>query len=171
MSKKEQLLENFKTLKKETTYNYEYSYFRKNDQGDLIIDKDLNSLYGKNRNGYEKLKENNSCKVEYSGVVSIRKAEFTDTKIEDIYISETKLSYETYSDRLMQLEKDAKEYAIGSLIVNDIEAFEYFLNDRLEWDFNIKPEHCFNNIRFYIQLVEDFQNDEEFKRYMNKIIK
>jgi uncharacterized protein YjcR len=173
MTKKEIMTE-FKNLKKDTTYNYEYRYLREDIYGSFLIDSNLCNTYGEERKGYDNLRKdlvNKIDSVEYSGIISLRKIYSKIPEYEDIFIMERKIPEETYRDRLIALEKKAKLFIIEELEVVDINSFEYFLSDKLHFSFKTEADVTFRNISVYLDILEEYQEDEEFRNFFDKIIK
>jgi len=171
---KEQILKELKEIKKETTYNYQYSYLKEDHLGNFKLDSNLCNQYGEKRDGYEKFRRDNSDRVnsvEYSGIISLRKVFSDNEDMKNVYIMEEKLSYETYSERLSALERKTKKYVIDTLNIIDLDAFQYFISDNLQIDFRNNETDTMRNVEFYMGIIEEYNSDEEFKHYFDKIIK
>jgi len=165
------LIEKFKNLKKETIYNYRYKFFNKDKDGNLIVNTEFNNKYKDSREGYEQFNIDYKCQVGYSGESSIRPILKTDNeKIKNLIIVEEKISYETYTDRAYSIEKEAKQAFIQLIQAKDLEMLDFYLNEKILINYHLTVDNLLNNIKTYLHLIDEYKKDEEFKKYIDKIV-
>jgi len=165
------LIKKFKELKKETIYNYKYSFFNKDEKGNLMVNEEFNSKYKDNRAGYDNFREDYQCQVGYAEELSLRPILKTDDdEIKNLIILEEKLSYETYTERANKIEKEAKKEFIDIIKAKDLDMLDIFLSDKILIDYHITTDNLLNNIKTYLNLIEQYKKDKDFKKYIDKII-
>jgi hypothetical protein len=161
-----------KNIRKDNIYNYEYEYW-KGDKTHLEKDLKATKLFGVSRKGYEKYKEcNPDSIIDYGGVVSLR--EVTDSVSGETigYITERKLSDKPHIDEAKKIFASSVDYVKEFLKVEDTEAFMYYLaQEILIQDFNTTVDNILHQIDNLETLLEEYQEDEEFRKFFDKIIK
>jgi len=152
-------IEMFEPHKLEAIYNKEYRYIK-----EIIWDDELNSTLGSTRKGYEKFDKG---LVSYSGEVSLR----TVTKEGNIvgYITETNLTSNVKSSMFREFYQMAKEETYRILDVKDKESFDYWLEDSGKGISFEGFNHYINGIKSLENVIEEYIEDEDFRRFLDKI--
>lgn len=182
MSKLQDITKEIKALDKKTIYNYEYEYFK----GQLVPDEQWSHL-SKTREDYEIFKnaptklpdgtvaERGQIDISYGGVVSLR----TITNRQDGavigYVTETKLSYTPHRDTARKLYDKALIAFREELDVQDIEAFEYWVNNEWQLDYGMSGRDSISDyvgaIEKMTETVKEYNECEEFRHFLDKVIK
>ena len=157
-------LNNCKPYRIEAIYNAEFRYIK-----EIIWDTEAEEKFGKTREGYKKFKndEEYQCNVSINDVYLRTRHDRYGNILG--YITETKrTSNDDYNIVYKQYE-DAKEKLMELLNVKDKETFLYWL------DSETSVGTCVNGIISSIQNLEsiykEYNEDEEFKRFFDKIVK
>jgi hypothetical protein len=157
-----EFLENIKPHRIEAIYNKEYRYIAQ-----IIWDDELNEKYGSKREGYERFKSEQPGYVTHSGEIDLRV--WRDHNGEELgYMTETKLnsneSYKIINEQFHGALKKTKEI----LDVKDHEAFDYWLNNEVNSTFR-GPNECISAIKRLQSIIERYNEDMEFRAYLDKI--
>lgn len=161
-------------IKHDNIYNYKYTYMIKTPNG-MREDTERNHKYGTTRDGYEKWKtEEKGLTAGYSGRVSLR--EITDYQRKDEngiapvvgYIIEEKLSDYPWQQEIAALATEAFDKLCEELEVVDKEMFEYVLWE----DFGLYKDYgqeLSAKLSRISSMYEKYQEDEEYKKFIDKI--
>lgn len=148
--------------------NFQYEYWIKTPNG-FRSDDTLNHRYGDGRAGYEQWKIDNSdlvASAEQINLRPIRERKDYDNIVG--YITETKLSDSGWHSEIVQLSDDCFEELCKELEVVDVETFKYFVFTDTRGYENIDDEL---NAKLYamVSVFDDYHNDQEFKKLVDKI--
>lgn len=163
------------SITKSSDFYYEYEYFdiiNKDGYETILYSEEINKKYSNSRKGYEDFKRDHSnFRIGYSGEVSVRDIKNYDTNDKIGYIFERKIIDKSYSDKLNVLYNYMKEEVISLLKIKDIESFEYFLKTfNVSFEFNIHSNIKYEIKKLY-ELVTEYNEDEDFKKFFDKIVK
>lgn len=164
--KMKDILDELETLKSNSIYNYEYKYIK-----EIIWDDERNSKYGNDRNGYEKYKqEDTNTYITFSGKTSLRIVEDRTTGEIVGYIAESECKDKS-EKRIYELRDLAKKEFYNALGVTNISEFEFWYNEYYgTCDFrNSSYTIVFNQIKQLINIVKRYNEDEDFKKFIDKI--
>ena len=158
-------LEECKIHRKESIYNKEYRYIK-----EIIWDDELQAKFGKTREGYDKYKNDYSIKghVAYGGFNDLR--EITDDNKIIGYLLETKKSNNESYTELIKILNNAKQATINLLNIKDLVAFDYYLDTR-GFNYYNSTNELIGKIEKLEEIIDDYNNEEDFKLYLDKIIK
>jgi hypothetical protein len=164
-----------KKINMKKSFNYSYTYFDTqliNGNLSYIYSNNKNKIYGDTRKGFEKYKldKNHELLIGYSGEISVRNIIKKNTNEIIGCIFETKLSNNDYIEQINQIYKELKEYTIKELNVIDIDSFNYYLSQNSVYDFNIKSSKEIE-INFLYDLIKEYNENIEFQKFFNKIIR
>ena len=160
-------------INKELIYNYDYAYYDLIEDS-IVPNEKLNEKYGNSRKGYELFgKDNNEYGVGYSGQVSLRELYLRGTNEVVGYITETKKPSRPFIQEAESLYEEAFNKLVELLDVKDEENLNYYINDNNSFDFLSKDRanEFTSKIYFLIETLEQYNNDEEFRKFFDKIIK
>lgn len=159
-----------RNINKDFSYNYSYEYFIKTDNG-MEREEQLCEMLGQSRAGYDTYRKYKpDVRVSYGGVTSLRN--ITKDGVVVGYITETKLSENPHVEACKKLYDEALEYVTKELKVQDLENFTYYVQQNVsQWNFTREADTYRNGVDNILQLLEDYQEDEEFKKYFDKVIK
>jgi len=176
-------LKDIQNIRKDNIYNYEYKYWT-GTKNRMYLDETLNDMYGQDRKGYEQYKndsivlpdgtlsEPGQIDVSYSGVTSLRTV--TDRKTNKVigYITETKLSDNPARDEAKIIFGKQLQAVMNHLEVHDVQSFMYYINQNMpQSDFRDTVDTYLSQVRYLLELVNDYKEDEEFREFIDKIIK
>jgi len=162
------ILEKAKTIKKnslETQYQYKYFFI----DGDKItpVEKDPS------RETFEKFRKDTGFSFDYPGKVSYREF-FKDNELKG-FVLEDKVKKKTqYSEDIKKLYEEAFAYIVKELDIQDVDNFEYFLENENFFDFDLNMSNVtfyVNKINFLNDILRRYNSDKDFKQYLDKIIK
>lgn len=158
-------LEECKQHRIKSIYNYEYRYIK-----EIIYDTEKEERYGTERDGYEQYKKETKGSLSYGGEVSLR-TNTTDGEI-DGYVSEEKLKENINLNKMKDILSRAKQHLMNTLMVKDIGSFEYWL---ATLDTGMMADNKSVNgitamIEFYEWIIEAYQGDKDYKKYVDKIV-
>jgi len=150
----------------------------------MTLDKVDCVMYGKDREGYERYKnepsilpdgtktEPGQIDLQHSGVISLRTK--TDRKTGKVigYITEEKLSLTPQRDEAEKYYQEALTETKKILKVEDDVAFEYYVKEHI-YQLSIRDsvQNYTQSIENLVELISDFEEDEEFRHYFTKIIR
>jgi hypothetical protein len=161
-----------KSIRKKYNYNYSYEYWQGTDNK---MEKNGMSIlaFGNTREGYEEYKrENPDSIIDYGGVVSLRKVRDETSGRTIGYITETKHSDRPHIDEAEKYMNKAIKYVKKELGVQDEKSFEYYLEKEVRvQDFHRSIDNIIHEIESLECILEDYNEDEEFRRFFDKIIK
>ncbi len=165
-------LENIKkdinNIRKKTIYNYKYEYWMGNEKN-LTNDNHKNKIYGEDRKGYEQFKNDFKGDIGYGGYISFRGLEKDGELVGCIL--ERKISNNPHVDAAKGLYDQALQETIDILDVKDKISFDYYVREHiLEMGYSNSVDNYSRAVERLIELVENFNEDPEFKTYINKII-
>ena len=160
-------LDQIAKTRKETIYNYKYTYF-----DPIEKDERYSKIYGESRKGYEDYCRDNNVQVSYSGIVSYR--EVIDRRTKDVIkvILEEKLSTTPQTDAAEEIYNEALQEAKKILKVEDEESFMYYVESNVYFfDYRREVDGYINAINKLENIIEEYNEDEDFKKFFDKIIK
>lgn len=160
-----------RNISKDFAYNYEYKYYFGNENR-MEIDEELQKKLGTGRKGYDIYRQNDSSiKVSISGVTSLR----TVTQNDEIigYITERQLSGSPKRDKTEAIYKKYIAALIEELNVQDLETFDYYINSNI---LTLDSVNGYDSMYTMAcerldEFVDDYKYDEEFKKFIDKIVK
>jgi hypothetical protein len=163
-----EFLENCKPHRIESIYNKEYRYIKQ-----IIWDDELNEKFGSTREGYEKFKNDRSIpgNMSYGGEIDLRIRYDRDSGLPLGYMTETKLtsneSYKIMQEQFDNALKKTKEI----LDVKDEESFMYWLNNERPpfGGWRRGANETISAIQHLEKIIKDYNEDEEFKSFLDKI--
>ena len=158
-------LERCKPHRIESIYNTEYKYIK-----EIIWDTEAQEKFGDDRSGYEKFKNDSNYpgNISYSGEIDLRIRTAKDGTILG-YLTEKKM---TRNDSYLIIQKnleDAKEKTIEILQVKDIKNFDYWLEGKMYSSSG--ANEMISSIEVLESIITTYAYDEDFKSYLDKIIK
>jgi len=164
-----------KKLDKQLIYNYDYTYYNLVGE-DIVPNEDFNEKYGSTRKGYELFGKDNSnlLGVGYSGLVSLREVYVRDTLDLVGYITEAKRPMRPYLKEAEDLYESTLEDFKVALNVKDEESFKYYINENGPgYDLYNKDrvQNESRKIGYLVDLMEQYFEDDDFKKFFDKIIK
>jgi hypothetical protein len=167
------LLQKVSSVNKELIYNYDYIYYDL-DGTSLTLNEENNNKYGTSRKGYESFRSDSSglLSVGYSGVTSLREVYTTDSLDLVGYITETKRATKPYIKEASDIYDDALQEFIRLLEVKDLESLDFYIQEENPYDFMSKDRvnEQTRSVRFLLEIIEKYDDDENFKKFFNKII-
>ena len=165
-------LKEIEKISKEDAWNYEYDYFTI-DGENLIKNSQVAEYFGKSREGFEKYREENpDSRISYSGEISLRAVFDRENDKVIGYITEKKIKNPKYLEKAKRLYEKQKEEVIKCLNIADIKNFNYYLDIYLvDFDFNTNINTYARKISKLLDLVENYENDDDFKDFFDKIVK
>lgn len=166
-----------KEIDRKTVYNYKYKYWNVTENG-MELDVKAANTYGEDRDSYEKYKTDiregrTGVIIDDSGKVSLRAVIDTNTKETIGYVTEEKLSNKPYVDNVKEIYETALEDVKEFLGVQDIDSFLYYINHNIaSFDFYGTSETLSyeRSLEGLIELIEEYDYDEEYKKYIDKVI-
>jgi len=170
MKELEKLLKDIKEIYKKDAWNYRYQYFTKSGK-DIIYDEKFNDIFGSDRSGYEKYKsENLDSYIEVSGKVSLREVKDSISRETIGYITEEKLPGEGSIQRAREIYEETFNIVREILKVKDNESFMFYvIQNEPKYDFKPSINEYIQRTEWLVELVRDYENDEEFRHFLNKI--
>lgn len=176
--KMKESFDKIKKIKKELSYNYDYSYYDTNvagsKEGAIVPNESLNEKFGPSRRGYEMFKaEFSELRVGYSGVTSIREISLRGSDEVVGYIMESKKPERPYIQEAQNLYDDMYTNFMELMNVKDEEALEYYIEyNGPGYDLYEKDSVALDQRKaeFLMELIELYNNDEDFNHYFDKII-
>lgn len=174
MNKLKDIIKDIGEIRTKAIYNYEYKYYKAANNGNIELDNTRNNLYGTERAGYERFKQDTldfgKTSVGYAGVTSLRPY-FTDDVLKG-YITETKKQENTPVNALMSIKSRVREFIIEGMKISDLESFEYYVfNNEPTTSFKFTYDSVITQINWWVSMYENYLDDEDFKKFMDKIIK
>lgn len=157
-------LEETKQYRIPSIYNYEYRYIK-----EIIWDTEKQELYGSERAGYEKYKQDNlRTNVSFSCVHSLRTCTL-DNEIQG-YIVESKKSTNENFNELYNIYNKARTELYTILDVKDKESFDYYIDEHvITSEFNLSENSIISRIKTLEKLIKEYNEDEYFKKVLDKI--
>lgn len=157
-------LDSCKPHRVESIYNKEYKYIK-----EIIWDEEKNNKYGNTRKGYDSYKQEIEGTASYSGEIELRVTK-KDGQIVG-YFTETKLSSNEHLNLIFVQYQLALEKTKEILKVKDKNSFMYWLtNERPPFGgFKMGTNEIVGAIQNLESIIRDYNEDEEFKRYLDKI--
>jgi len=154
---------------KDTLKNYEYKYYNKTSMG-MELNEDANTYFGNNRAGYEYFKqENPDSTVDYANT-SLRTVYDSVSKKITGYITEKTLSCTPQKDEARKIFNLQLQEVINYLDVKDEAAFMFYINAEMESsDFNTSVDYYKSKVSYLVDLIQEYNEDEEFRYFINKI--
>jgi hypothetical protein len=153
-------LTKYKKMLKQRLTSFYYEYLN----NDFSLDVDISKKYNSTRKDYERFKEKH--KVRPTNIIIKEVKEGKSTK----YIKEVKETRHYIDDNNLVLEKALDEF-YDILSVNDKENFIYFYTQyNIDYTSFTSPsiEEKIDNLE---EIIYTYEDDEEFKKYLDKIIK
>jgi len=158
-----EFLEECKEHRIEAIYNYDYRYIK-----EIIYDDELEKKYGNSRTGYEKFKNNEPGNMSYSGEVSLRTRVDKDDNILG-YMTERKLNNNDKLNTIFEIYKNAEIRFREILKITSPETFDYWFYN-LGWtDEHLDVNNLINKIKRLERILFDYNEDMEFRNFINKI--
>lgn len=162
-------------LDKKLIYNYDYTYYDLMGET-LVPNENWNEKYGSTRKGYELFSKDNSglFGVGYSGQVSLRELYLRDSLELVGYITEAKKPIRPYLKEAADLYEETLNYFKEVLEVEDEDSFKYYIEENGPgYDLYNKDrvQTEVNKIGYLVELMEQYFEDEKFKKFFDKIIK
>lgn len=169
---REEILARVKELNKKIAYHYKYSYFNMNAGRETTVNKELSEKYGETRDGYEAFRSDILSSVTFTGDIAFREVTIQGEKEPKYVILEEKVNVDNYYSDLVTIYNELKAKVINFLNVQDEDMFEWYISEyRTPGSviFNSK-ESVSKNIECLFDLIEEYQDNPEFKKYLDKII-
>lgn len=157
-----QFLNEVKSLKKETAYDYDYRYYNIDEEGRLVEYK----LEDSSRKTYEKFKTGKS--VGYSGKVSLREVEVDGVLVG--YVAEAKKPTYPHKEKAKEIYEEAFSSFVKEYNVKDVEMLKWYMVQnvpQLEWWEGF--ESTISEIKFLAEIEEEMDADEDFQRFFKKM--
>jgi len=155
-------------IEHENIYNYKYTYYVKTPNG-MRLDDERNHKYGDVRDGYEQFKqEKTNTNTDHGGRVSLREVYDRDTKRVVGYITEEKLSDESWKDEIRDLVEQCFERLCETLEVKDVENFSYFVFNDLGFEKDYKLE-LRTKLDKMVHVYNEYNDDDEYRAFVDKI--
>lgn len=151
-------------VRKNFKESYDYRYYLL-DGENLILNKEKNN---KSRESFEEFKE--EYKVGIPGQISLRS--YRDINTNEIigYVAEEKIPDTKANEEIKKIYLEAYEEIISLLKIKDRECFEFYLDAEV-FDACCLELHFYPcRIRALIKLYERYNSEEDFKKYLQKII-
>lgn len=173
------LLKDLQGLSNKTIYNYDYKYYdlKMSSQGDILVpNEDANEKFGNSRKGYELFKKEHreDLSIGYSGEISLRDVYIRDTNEVIGYVQEKKKSMRPYVEKAQEIYEEIYNNIVKELCVKDINTFNYFIEkDGPGYDLFEKDPIILikSKASYLIELLENYNDDEDFREFLDKIIK
>ena len=160
-----------KNIRMDNIYNYSYEYWRGTDNK-LFKNELANLTFGDTRKGYESYKRENPDSYVDIANTYLRKVKDRVSGRTIGYITEKKLDNTPYITEAGQIYKDALDYIRETLGVQDESSFMFYVYNNIEiQDFSKSIDNYYHQIEKLEELLEDYNEDEEFRRFFDKIIK
>jgi hypothetical protein len=158
-----------KSIHKDTLQNYEYVYYNKTPNG-MEYNNDVNEYFGNTREGYEKFRQENPDSFVDYATTSLRPVRDNVTKNVIGYITEKTLSCTPMRDEAKKLYKLQLQEVIDYLEVKDINSFMFYVDTNSEnGSFGNDTSLYISKISYLVDLIEEYEEDEEFKSFIDKI--
>ena len=175
----ENLQAELKAIKKELIYNYNYSYFDTNiagsKEGAIVPNENLNEKFGPSRKGYELFRnEFDELRVGYGGVVSLREITLRDSDELVGYVVEEKQPTRPYIQQADDIYDDVLFGFKELLEVKDEESLDFYINENGPgYDLHEKDNVSLQarKVAFLMDIIHEYNEDESFMRFFDKIIK
>jgi hypothetical protein len=162
-------LKEIQAIRKDSLNNYEYTYFNKTNNG-MEYSVDVNRYFGTDRAGYEKFKQENPDSYVDHPTTSLRSVVDRISGKTVGFITEKTLSSTPMRDEAKRLFDLQLEEVIRYLEVKDLDSFMYYIDEKTTtFDFNDSVEIYRNKLSSLIDIIDEYENDEEFRKYLNKI--
>jgi len=173
------LLKELQELRNETIYIFDYKYYnlKISPHGDILVpDEESNEKFGNSRKGYELFKREHQeeLSIGYSGEISLREVYIRATNEVIGYVQEKKKSTRPYVEKAQEVYEEIYNNVIKELGVKDVETFNYFIErdgpgyDLFEKDPIMRKK---SEASYIIELVQNYNECDEFRKYLDKIIK
>jgi hypothetical protein len=158
-------------VRKEAIYNYSYEYWRGTDNK-LFKNELANLTFGDTREGYEAYKRENPDSYIDIADTYLRKVKDKVSGRTIGYITEKKLDNIPHITNAGQIYKDALNYVRETLDVQDESSFMFYIYHNVEInDMRKGIDTYYHQIENLEKLLEDYNEDEEFRKFFDKIIK
>lgn len=168
----DEIINELAILKSDTT-TYRYKYYLSDGKGNILLDESM-SDEPNTRERFVKFKNDNpDFYVDYSGKFSLREVYRRGTEEIVGYVSEEKIHNTNNLDIAKALHMETYKLVLKELDVKDLESFNYYIleNDK-SYDFdNSNISKVISKIRYLDSVLSDYSSDEDFRKYLNKIIK
>jgi hypothetical protein len=160
-------LEETKQYRIPSIHNEEYSYIK-----EIIWDSAKQSKYGKERSGYEEFKQDslkNGLNIGFSGIHSLREVKDKHDNIIE-YVLESKKTENNNLNELIRIYNDAREELYTILDVKDKETFDYYVDyNIIEGYFRLEANTIIDRLKDLEKMINEYNSDEFYKRYIDKI--
>lgn len=158
----QEYLDKAKENKIESIYNYEYKYIK-----EIIWDTEKQLKFGNKREGYERFNTKDKS-VSYSGVSSLRTVTDSANNSPVIgYVLETRLTQNDAYLRMKEQYDLAKNKLYKILEVKDTESFDYWFEQIIGYPSS--ENSILSHIREFGNILEQYANDDEFRKFLDKI--
>ena len=160
-----------KDINKKDAFDYRYKYYELH--GDTLKLSKKCEVFGNDREGFEKFKsENNDSYVGPSGKISLREIKDSVSQRTIGYVTEEKVPGAGNISEAEKIYEELFNKVKSVLNVEDNEAFMfYILQGSPSFDFRPTIDEYIHKARWLVDLYNNYKNDEEFRHFLDKIIK
>ena len=164
-------ISDLKDISKKDAYDYQYRYYEL--QGEDLVHSKRCEVFGNDRSGFEKFKkENDDSYVGYSGKVSLREVVDSVSKKIIGYVAEEKVPGEGNINNAEKIYEELFNKIKEALNVEDNEAFMFYvIQESPTFDFRPSINEYLQKARWLLDLYDNYENDDEFRYFLDKIIK
>lgn len=153
-------------IKHDNINNFKYVYWMKTPNG-MRLNETYNHKYGDSRKGYELWKtDNQNLVVSYGGNVSLRGIRERKSNHLIGYITEEKLSDESWKKEIMDLTDECFETLCEELDVKDTDTFEYFIYENMFDDVAYDLE---SKLEIMVSVYNKYKTDDDYRKLIDKI--
>jgi len=149
-------------------YNTKYRYVK-----EIVYDTEAEEKYGTSRAGYDEWKNtkkyNQTTSLGYSGVTSIRTLSDYKTGETLGYILETKETTNDSLTKMLNILEKAEEEFYKILDVTAFDTFNFWFQDQYDTMRNLEANSIISRIERLEGIINDYNEDEEFRNFINKI--
>jgi len=149
-------------------YNTKYRYVK-----EIIYDTAAEEKYGTSRAGYDEWKNtkkyDQSTSLGYSGVTSVRTLSDYKTGEALEYILETKETTNDSLTKMLNILEKAEEEFYKILKVTSFDTFNFWFSDQYDMMGRLEANGIISRIEKLESIIRDYNEDEEFRDFINKI--
>lgn len=157
-------LQKIKLVSPTSIDNYRYTLY--NIEGLNIIKTDTL----KTRKDYEEYRRtSNQIQIQHSGENSLRSVKRNNEIIG--YILEEKPEYKVNIEYYKSIFQEVFDYIINELEIQDVDSFNYYLDNFCNINFILNEMICKGSIEKLFEILDNYNNDIDYKKFLNKIIK
>jgi len=157
-----------KIMQKSYKKQYSYEYYNKTPNG-MEYSNDVNTYFGKDREGYEKFKQVNDDSFVDIPNTYIRSVVDKVSKNVTGYILETQIYPNPEIDNAKKLYNDAYENFCEKLNVTDKHALDIYIDKSCISGITTIDDYS-SRLNFLAELMNEYEFDDDFKIMFDKII-